>query len=309
MITVHYRPYEALRPIHIALMAAAEADLPLNHLPAMFGLPDLFLQHACDDLISWGFARSANGKIILQQIGKACVSVWVDTEQRGFWKFSEPLGWELGKGVFFFRSPLLFLNDAGFDPETGQIISSQQASVRLRSFFTETEKFERDFQIESVTRELKAIFRSDADPHPKIANWFGRPQNRLQLNQLSRVMKTSLHDCNKDSGPLVQSARQANRIIDEQRKLAENRLRDEQRSMLLVHEALMAKWLSARTGLLRQVAENVPGSIFIKSDFDPIPSSPPVKAKKQIEPQKKQALEEPQKKPESIFDILFKLFK
>ena len=65
MITVHYKPFEALRPVHIAVMAAAEAELPTSELPAIFGLPELVLRHASDDLVGWGLANCTNGHVSL----------------------------------------------------------------------------------------------------------------------------------------------------------------------------------------------------------------------------------------------------
>jgi hypothetical protein len=270
MITVHYKPFEALRPVHIVVLTAAEAELSPSELPAIFGLPELVLQHASDDLVRWGLASSINGQVGLLPGGARCVSFWGATEQRGFWSFSEPDGWNLGKGVFFFRSPLSRLADAGLDPETGSVLSQEDATARQSSFLIENEKLEREIQAQSASRDLQACVEAGGDQSKTIAGWLERPRTRLHLNQLCRMMRTALDYCESDNDETRGRVHHAYRCIDEQREQAERRLRDEQRSMQPVQEVLIAKWLSERTGLLHDLAEADPLSILIRSDFEAV---------------------------------------
>ncbi len=270
MITVHYKPLDALRPVHIAVMAATEAGLLPIELPAIFGLPELVLQHARDDLVGWGLARPSNGRVGLLPGGSRCVSVWVATEQRGHWSFPDLEGWPLGKGVFFFRTPLSRLSDAGFHPETGSALSQKEAMDKQRAFFYEVEQLEKELKIETVSRSLKSCLLSGGDPGEMITTWLGRPKSRLHFNHLCRQMTAALDDCHSNDTATQQWIRHARRCIDDLRQQAEYRLRDEQRSMQPVQEVLIAKWLSERTGVLRELAESDPCSLLIRSDSESV---------------------------------------
>lgn len=277
MITVHYKPFEALRPVHVAVMAAAEANLSSQELLDTFGLPQLILEHAGVDLISWGLASFKDKRITLTLSGSRCVSVWVDTEQRGFWSFPNPEGWRLGKGVFFFKSPLSQLSDAGLNPDTGIFISHKECMAMQNVLTSDTESLEKEIQNESASRAIASCFKLNDDPSEMIAVLLGRPRNRLHLNQLCRLMKATLDDCESDDAAAQKWIRFAWRCINDQREQAERRLRNEQRSMQPVQEVLLAKWLSERTGLLREIVETEPCSILIRSDFEavaPVPSLP-----------------------------------
>lgn len=270
MITVHYKPFDNLRPVHLAVMAAAEAGLPSGELPVVFGLPDLVLQHARDDLAAWGFVSFHIGEICVLPAGSRCVSVWVATEQRGFWNFPNHDGWRLGKGVFFFKSPLSRLCDAGLDPETGLVLSHKEATARQRAFVSEIEALELEIQNGTASRILTSCFESDGDPSDPIAAWLGRARSRLHLNQLCRMMNAAAEGGGLDDPSAHRRVTLARRCIEEQRKLAERRLRDEQREMQPVQEVLMANWLSERSGLLRDLAEADPCSILIRSDSNAV---------------------------------------
>jgi hypothetical protein len=258
-------------------MAAAEAGLAPPELPVTFGLPELVLQHASDDLVGWGLARHDSGRLGLLPSGSRCISVWVATEQRGFWRFTDPEGWRLGRGVFFFRSPLSRLSDVGLDPETGAIISQEEARATHSTLIRDVDRLEQEMQDGTASRSLVSCFVSGADLSEKIATWLGRPRNRLHLNQLCRMMNAALNDFESGDAEARGLVRFARRRIDEEREQAERRLRDEQRSMQPIQEVLIAKWLSARSGLLRDLAESDPCSILVRSDADAasvVPSTP-----------------------------------
>lgn len=268
MITVHYKPLDALRPVHIAVMAAAEAKLSPSQLPTIFGLPELVLQHASDDLVEWGLAHFINDQVLLLPGGARCVSVWVDTDQRGFWSFPDPEGWILGKGVFFFRSPLSRLNDAGLDPATGRVISQGEAFAIHDAFQRGAAEFEQVIQNDAACRDLKSCFASGTDPSEMIESWFGRPKTRQHLNQLGRSMREVVDFRREDGTSNMQRAEDALCFIKKQQEAAEWRLRDEQKTLQLVRDVLMAQWLSERSGLLLELSESNPCSILIRSNCD-----------------------------------------
>jgi hypothetical protein len=270
MITVYYKPFEALRPVHIAVLAAAEAALDQADLPAMFGLPPLVLQHATDDLMKWDMARHDGKKVELLSRGARCVAVWVATNQLGYWSFPDPDGWKLGKGVFFFRGRLLSLSDAGFDPTTGVSITQEMAMETHLKLLEETKRLDEEIQDEAACKRLVESLESSETPDEVIATLLGRPRTRLHLNQLCRLLEPIISNYRNGDEKANDWRSRARKGFKKEREGAEKRLRDEYRAMQPVQDVLIAKWISGHGGLLRELGESEPCSLMVRSDWEAV---------------------------------------
>ena len=112
MIQVYYRPIEGLKPLHLALMGVMEVPGSPADFELRLSAERMMVDHAIDDLVSWNLAERANSNVVLTAKGKLSLSVWIATNKKKYWKFENAGTWLLGKGVFFFRSPLPLLSDA-----------------------------------------------------------------------------------------------------------------------------------------------------------------------------------------------------
>lgn len=270
MITVHYKPFDALRPVHIAILAAAEADLDQADLPGMFGLPPLILQHAADDLMKWDMTCHTGSKVELLAKGERCVAVWVDTNQLGYWSFPDPVGWQLGKGVFFFRGRFSILSDAGFDPATGDSTSQELAMEARLKFLEETKRLEEEIQDDSACKHLVGRLESSEAPDEVIATLLSRPRTRLHLNQLCRLLEPVISNYRIGDEKANDWRSRARNGFKKEREGAEKRLRDEYRAMQPVQDVLIAKWISGHGGLLRELGESEPCSLMVRSDWEAV---------------------------------------
>jgi hypothetical protein len=270
MITVHYQPFESLRPVHITVLAAAEADLNQADLPSMFGLPPLVLQHATDDLMKWDMICHTGSKVELLAKGASCVAVWVATNQLGYWSFPDPVGWQLGKGVFFFKSRLVSLSDAGFDPATGDSISQEMAMETQLELLEETKRLNVEIQDEATCKRLVENLESSATPDEVIATLLGRPRTRIHLNQLCRLLESVISNYRIGDEKANDWRSRARKAFKKEREGAERRLRDESRAMQPVQDVLMAKWISEREGLLRELGESEPCSLMVRSNCEAV---------------------------------------
>tara|TARA_R110002096_G_scaffold233047_2_gene423005 strand:+ start:1651 stop:2466 length:816 start_codon:yes stop_codon:yes gene_type:complete len=270
MITVHYRPFDALRPVHIAVLAGAEAGLSHQELPDLLGLPELILKQATRDLRDWAMIRIVGDCIELLEQGTRCVSVWVATEQCGFWKFPNPVDWQLGKGLFFFRTPLSRLSDAGFDLETGGFIPRKEAMETQLNYLRDSKRLEQEIRDEIPSNHIAKCSGSGKDPEEMITAFLSRPKNRLHLNQLCRLLEAAIDENRPEDAGKNDWQRRAQKKMANERKKAEQRLRYEQRAMQPVKEVLMAKWLSEQAGLLLDLSKAEPCSILIRSESEAV---------------------------------------
>lgn len=280
MITVHYKPFESLRPVHLAALVGVEAGLSMADLAKTFGLPPLVLQHAVEDLSDWEMLSFQGDRVQLQSRGSRCVSVWTTTKQRGYWEFPDPVDWELDKGTFFFRRPLEKLGEAGFNPETGGSISLKKATEVQRTYLTEKKRLEVEILKESVAARIAADCQSGEIPEDAIYSLLCRAKTRLHLNQICRMVESAIAGSHSDEARPNGWESKARKIMAKARNKAERAIRDEQRVMQPVQEILLATWLSKRKGLLQELSDEDPCSILLRSDASSSPQTKKAPAKR-----------------------------
>jgi hypothetical protein len=287
MITVHYKPLEALRPVHISILAVAESTSSLDSIGEILGVPLMLLEHAADDLVIWKMISITNRQVELHERAFRCVAVWAATDRRGFWNITNDDKWVLGKGVFFFRDPLMSLNDATLDPETGKVLTEAQALKCLKDYKISIERLEVDIQTNAIRTEIIKTISTNGDMSNAIESSLGRAKSRLQLNRLYRQADAAFDDF------FVAETNQRGKSHEFKRLLQHKKSKVEQSIMRLHRETdgftklLIASWLKQRDGLLGEIAATDPNAILIRSEQEDVSWTKEVPREQQIKHQPK----------------------
>ena len=265
MITVHYKPLEALRPIHITILAVAETTPSLHSIGETLGVPIMLLEHAADDLVAWQMVSVADQQLKLLERGVRCVAVWASTDRRGFWNIDNDDRWVLGKGVFSFRDPLKFLADAGLDPETGNILSEAEAIKTLKNYQRSVQLVEKEIQDESLRARIIETDHANGDLAELIESSLGRAKTRLHLNRLCRQAESAFEKISAEATQKTRRFSEFKRLLHQQKSSAEKSV-NQSRETQGFTRMLLASWLNQREGFLREVAVAEPCALFIRSD-------------------------------------------
>lgn len=272
MIRVHYKPLDALRPMHVALLASLNPPTSSLKVASSLSVPQMVLDHAVDDAVAWSLVAPIGDALALTVKGNRCVAVWAATNKRGFWEFEDGAGWLLGKGVFSFRKPLKSLEDAGLDAETGNLLGENDAKSRLKEYQRATLRLEDEIKQEALRQCLIQAFQDGKDLAPVVEKSLVQARTRLQLNQLSRLAEGALVELQqaateqplKDrTNALGEAHKTIKRLIHE----VQWQIRDHESATQEVTRVLLAAWLARREGFLREITESEPDSLFVRSEY------------------------------------------
>ena len=266
MITVHYKPLEALRPIHVSILALARTTPSLDLIGETLGVPSMLLDHAADDLVTWQLASVHDHQVKLLERGDRCVAVWASTERRGFWRIENDDFWILGKGEFSFRDPLKSLADANVDPENGMILSEAEATNNLKDYKRAVQRVEIDIQEDAIRAKIIEASVADGNLAETIETSLAAAKSWLHLNRLCRQAEAALADISQEGPHQNKRFTEFKRILQQQQKRAEQSIKRQFRETDRFKKVLLASWLKQRDGFLGEVASSEPFALLIRSD-------------------------------------------
>lgn len=272
MIRVHYKPLDALRPMHMALLASLNLPMCRLKVASNLSVPHMVLNHAVDDAVAWSLIAQTGDALSLTDRGSRCVAVWAATDKRGFWEFGDGAGWLLGKGQFSFRKPLKSLNAAGLDAETGNLLVESDAKNRLKEYQCANLKLDEEIKEEVLRHRLIQTFQDAKELAPVIEQALTQARTRLQLNQLIRLAEYALADLQRAStdqslADRTNSLVEAHKVIKRLRHEVQWQIRDHESAMQDVNRVLLAVWLAQQKGILKDIAESEPDSFLVRSEF------------------------------------------
>jgi hypothetical protein len=288
MITVHYKPLEALRPIHISILAVAETTSSLHSIGETLGVPAMVLEHAADDLVTWQLISVKNQQVKLLERAVRCVAVWAATERRGFWSIENDDRWVLGKGVFFFRDPLRSLADAGLDPETGNVLAEAEAIKSLKDYKRAVQRVEEEIQADAIRARITETITKNGDLSETIATSLGGAKSKLHLNRLCRQAEAALEEISRGDAHQKGRPTEFKRLLQQQKSQAEQSMTRQYRETDGFTKLLLASWLKQRAGFLGEVASTEPNALLIRSELgdvswlDETPRGQPVNHRPQL---------------------------
>lgn len=266
MITVHYKPLEALRPIHISILALADTTSSLDSIGETLGVPSMLLEHATDDLVTWQMVSFEDHQVKLLERGVRCVAVWASTDRRGFWTIENDDLWILGKGVFSFRDPLKSLADAGLDPETGNVLSEAEATKSLKDYKRAVQRVEADIQEDAIRAKIIETSTTNGNLDEIIETSLGAAKSRLHLNRLCRQAEAALADIFQDESHQKGRPTESKRILQQQQSRAEQSMTRQFRETDRFRKVILASWLEQRDGFLGEVASTEPSALLIRTE-------------------------------------------
>lgn len=266
MITVHYKPLEALRPIHVSILALADKTSSLDSIGETLGVDSMLLEHATDDLVTWQMVSFEDHQVKLLERGVRCVAVWASTDRRGFWSIENDDLWILGKGVFSFRDPLKFLEDAELDPETGIVFSEAEATKSLKDYKRAVQRVEADIQEDAIRAKIIETSKTNGDLDEIIKTSLGGAKSRLHLNRLCRQAEAALADISQEEPHQKGRSTKFKQILQQQQSRAEQSMIRQFRETDRFKKVLLASWLKQREGFLGEVASTEPNALLIRSD-------------------------------------------
>jgi hypothetical protein len=271
MIQIIYRPLAGLKPLHLALMGVMEVPGGADDFESRLSLPQMMVEHAVDDLVSWKFAERNASQVVLSSKGKLALSVWVVTERKGCWQFEDDGTWLLGKGKFSFRSPLALLSDAGLDPETGEVLSDSKAKEILKSFYQKRAEIEKRISDKLIAKQLDEALPKKGNLTEIIDAELSKAVTVLQLNQMSKMALKSLGDALAGHGNSTQRSegdmfRKCREAVAKTKEDCVRGIKDGETILYSATRVLLAEWLKRRDGLLKSIAETDPGSLLVVSE-------------------------------------------
>ena len=271
MIRVHYKPLEALRPVHLALLASLDQPKSAKQVASNLSIPQMIIDHAIEDVTAWGLAESNGAEISLTERGNRCVAVWTATAKQGFWEFQDGTGWLLGKGVFLFRKPLKSLADAGLDPETGTVLSEQDAKARLKNIRNANLQLEKEIDRKVLRHAIIQAFEKEQHPTAIVEAALSKARTRLHLNQLCRLARSTISEIQQTNAKHL--PHQQKEAIQESKNKVEQlegelqwQIRDHEAEIQDATRVLLAAWLVNRDGFLKEIAAAEPDALIVRSD-------------------------------------------
>lgn len=272
MIRVHYKPLDALRPMHLALLASLNPPTSRLKVASNLSVPEMILDHAVDDAVAWSLVAQTGDALALTERGNRCVAVWAATDKRGFWEFEDGSGWLLGKGLFSFRKPLKSLDAAGLDAETGNLLAECDAKDRLKKYQRANLQLDVEIKQEALRHCLIQTFRDAKELAPVIEQALTQAKTRLQLNQLIRLAECALVELQQAGTDQLLADRRnaigdANKMIKRLRHEVQWQIRDHESATQDLTRVLLAAWLAQQKGFLKEIAESEPDSLLVRSEF------------------------------------------
>ena len=266
MIRVHYRPLDALRPLHIALLAALETCSSVRSASVSLGVPARDFEFAAEELLAWNFLTGSPASLNLTQRGMRCVEVWRDTEKTGCWSFPTDSHWILGNGSFLFRNPLASLDEAGLSTETGECLSEGEATALLAEHQFNAQTLARRLECRELYHNLREVLEMGEEAGTLFDDAFENVQTRRQSTLLHQQAEEAFAEFGSGGRTswMVNSA--AKRALSHARNKAWRKICEHEEEAETVARVLLARWLRQRDGVLREIAEEQPNLLTLYTE-------------------------------------------
>ena len=268
MIFVYYKPFKALRPLHLALLASLNPPARSSAVAEKLAVSQLIIDNFVDDIVAWNLALSTGKKIALTDRGKRCVDVWNATNKRGFWEFEDiGSGWLLGEGLFSFRKPVKSLADAGLDAETGKLLREDEARKMLQEHQQAVHDLELEIKAASLRQNLLKAFAASKDLAPIIEASVTRARSMFHLNQLCNMTEIVLNEIQQKAPVQTDLLEKMRDWLKELNRKVRPQIQCHEQASQAVTHVLLGLWLTERTGFLKDIAVAEPDALLVKSDF------------------------------------------
>jgi hypothetical protein len=271
MLTIHYRPLDALRPLHVALLVALESRPDVPEAAAALGLPHRELECAAAELEAWAFLARVRGALQTTERGERCVRAWKDTKGQRVWSLAKHSEWVLGAGCFYFSRPLASLEEAGWDVEKGERLSEEDALERIQKEHALTRVRKKGMGAPAREELLRQRLAEGEDWEEAWEDFFAGVQSSQELKKLEQQVRgvmagLLLREGAGQSAPFGAS-RAGEEEVDESlaRFLKQTRwqLWQRQQDLHAAREVLLAAWLGRQRGLVGRLARGEPGLVKV----------------------------------------------
>ena len=266
MIRVHYRPLDALRPLHIALLAALETCSGVRSASGSLGVPVRDFEFAAEELLAWDLLTGSPASLNLTQRGMRCVDVWRDTGKTTFWSFPTDSHWILGNGSFFFRKPLASLDEAGLNQETGECLSEEGAEELLAEHQFNAQTLARRLESRELYHHLSEVFEMGEDAGTLFDDAFENVQTRRQSTLLHQQAEEAFAEFGSGGRTTWTVNNGARRALSHARNKAWRKICEHEEEAETVARVLLARWLRQRDGVLREIAEEQPNLLTLYTE-------------------------------------------
>lgn len=256
----------ALRPLHIALLAALETRSSVRVASVSLGVPARDFEFAAEELFAWNFLTGSPASLNLTQRGMRCVDVWRDTGKTGCWSFPTDSHWILGNGSFFFRKPLASLDEAGLNPETGECLSEGEAEALLAEHQFNAQTIAEQLECRALYHHLREVLEMGDEAGTLFDDAFENVQTRRQSTLLHQQAEEAFAEVGSGGRTswMVNSA--AKRALSHARNKAWRKICEHEEEAETVARVLLARWLRQRDGVLREIAEEQPNLLTLYTE-------------------------------------------
>ena len=256
----------ALRPLHIALLAALETCSSVRVASVSLGVPARDFEFAAEELFAWDFLSGSPASLNLTQRGMRCVDVWRDTGKTGCWSFPTDFHWILGNGSFFFRKPLASLDEAGLNPETGECLSEGEAEALLAEHQFNAQTLARRLECRELYHNVREVLEMGEESGTLFDHAFENVQTRRQSTLLHQQAEEAFAEVGSGGRTswMVNSA--AKRALSHARNKTWRKICEHEEEAETVARVLLARWLRQKDGCLREIAEEQPNLLTLYTE-------------------------------------------
>jgi hypothetical protein len=258
MLTIHYRPLDALRPLHLAVLVALESRHGLSEAANTLPLPLREMECAAEELEAWAFIARARGGVQATERGRRCVKAWYDTRGKRVWSFAEHPGWVLGTGCFYFARPLASLEEAGWDPETAEHLCEEEALERIEEDREQTRFREEGLGGPARIQLLRQQIQAGDDLEEAWGAFFAGVQTVQEIRTLEPQAREVL-----DGQCARAGADKAESSLVRFLKRTRWQLWQRHKHLHAAREVLLASWLARQRGVLGRIARAEPDLVKI----------------------------------------------
>jgi hypothetical protein len=252
--------------MHIALLASFEACGSVRKASASLGVPAADFDHAAAELLDWDFIESSGESAKLTRRGRRCVDAWRDTGRTGFWSFPSGSNWILGNGSFLFRKPLVSLDDAGLNPETGACLSEEDAERLLEEHRSTALIVAGQLESRELYHRLLEVLEAGQEARDVFEEAFENVQSRRQLTLLRQQAEEALADFCGGRAASWAVNNGVRRALKHVINSSWWRICGHEEEAETVMRVLLARWLRDRTGVLREIAEDQPNLLTLAAE-------------------------------------------
>ncbi len=271
MLSIHYRPLNALRPLHIALLVALESCSDVPEAAAALGLPLREMESTAAELEAWAFLARARDALHSTERGERCVQAWRDTGGHRVWSLAEHPEWVLGAGCFYFGRPLASLDEAGWDEVTGEHLSEEDALERIEEERTRARMREEGMGGPARRELLRQQLVKGGDLEYAWESFFAGVHSSHELNTLEQQVRGLMaalfvrEGAGRGTAPGASRAGEAAADKSLVRFLKQTRwqLWQRQQDLHAAREVLLASWLGRQRGVVGRLAREEPGLLKV----------------------------------------------